>query len=194
MKYYYKDMEFDVPEDVYYPREDSELLAKTLESMELKSKNVLEMGSGCGFLSILMAKRGASVTAVDINEDAVNATKENARKNSAEILAHVSDMFGNVRGKFDTIVFNPPYLPVGEDEDDETYAGGTTGREIIEMFVSYVPSYLKENGTVIIVISSLTGEGEVISLFGQAGMEAYTVAKEKVSWEELIVIEASKEK
>lgn len=190
MKFFYKDMELDVPESVYCPKEDSELLASVIENMDIKGKHVLEVGCGCGFLSILMAKNKADVTAVDINPEAVEATKTNAKKNNAGLTAMISDMFGNVNDKFDLIVFNPPYLPVGEDENDITYSGGSTGREIIEIFVSCIRNYLKKGGKVLTVISSLTGEKEVLELFGQARMRAKPVARKKIPWEQLIVIMA----
>src|SRR3989338_1117492 len=121
MKFYYGRVELDVPERVYYPREDSELLAKVIDSLDLKGKAVLETGCGSGFLSILMAKKCADVTAVDINTEAVEITGKNAAANGAKINTFISDLFSAVGGTFDIIVFNPPYLPVEEGENDTTY-------------------------------------------------------------------------
>ncbi len=190
MKFFYKDMELDVPDNVYYPREDSELLAEALENIALKNRNALEVGCGSGLLSIIMAKSGALVSAVDINPAAVEATNQNAAKNNVVVKAFVSDMFENVRGTFDLIVFNPPYLPIGDDPNDIIYSGGSSGREIIELFVSQAKDYLKKNGNVLIIISSLTGEKEVIDLFSEVGMKADAIKRKKIPWEELIVIKA----
>ena len=77
MKYFYKQMELEVPDSVYCPREDSELLARVMEEAELSRKKVLEAGCGSWLLSIIAAKHGADVTAVDISEDAVKVAKEN---------------------------------------------------------------------------------------------------------------------
>lgn len=189
MKYFFNDMEFEVPDSVYYPKEDSELLASAISEMDVKGKQALEIGCGSGLISILLAKAGASVTAVDINPKAVLATKKNAEKNGFKFDAHVSNMFENVDGKFDIIVFNPPYLPVGEDDDEDiTYSGGSTGREYIEIFISFVKNHLNEKGKILMVISSLTGEKEVIELFGQIRMSAKIIARQKIPWEQLIVI------
>ena len=190
MKFYHNELTFEVPKSVYYPREDSLLLAKTIEKTNLKSKAVLEVGCGCGFLSVLMAKSGATVSAVDINPEAVEITKANADANGAVLNAINSDLFSNVRGTFDLIVFNPPYLPVEEGEHDAAYAGGPTGREVIGKFIAQVKSHLRLNGYVLVLISSLTGEKEVIKLFNKEKMSATAVAREKVPWEELIVIRA----
>jgi len=191
MKYFYKDIELDVPDSVYYPKEDSELLIEVIQKIDIKGKNILEIGCGSGLLSIIMARKGAKVTATDINPDAIEAAEINAEKNGANILVLLSNMFENVTGKFDLVVFNPPYLPIGEDEGDITYSGGSSGREIIELFVSHVKNYLNKNGVVLMVISSLTGEKEVIDLFKEIGMNAKSVARKKVSWEELVVIGAN---
>ena len=189
-KFYHGEMKLEVPESVYYPGEDSELLAKHIESLDLHGKSVLEVGCGSGLLSIIAAKKGASVTAVDINKEAVEMAKANAGANSAAITAVESDLFSSVKGKFDLIIFNPPYLPVEEGEKDPTYAGGATGRETIERFVACVKSHLNPGGVVLMVISSLTGEKEVIELFEKQGIKASVAAREKIPWEELIVIEA----
>lgn len=190
MRFYYGEMVFDVPESVYYPREDSLLLAKAIENLDLHDKTAFEIGCGCGFLSILMAKTGANVTAVDINPVAVEITKKNAKANKVTLEARKSDLFLDIEGKFELIIFNPPYLPTEEGEDDKTYAGGTSGRETIERFIADVKKHLVPNGAVLIVISSLTGEAETIKLFSNQKLAAKVMAREKVPWEELIVIEA----
>ena len=189
MKFYHGDIILDVPETVYYPREDSLLLAKALENESLKKK-VLEIGCGSGFLSIVMAKKGAEVTAVDGSKDAVEATRLNAKKNDVSLTCFGSDLFSSVTSKFDLIVFNPPYLP--DESNDATYSGGKTGRKVIEKFIKQVKEYLNKNGRVLLLISSLTGEKEVLSLFHACGFKTKIVTREKIPWEELMVIEACK--
>ncbi|MEK6887939.1 MAG: HemK2/MTQ2 family protein methyltransferase [Candidatus Aenigmatarchaeota archaeon] len=188
MKFYYGRMVFEVPESVYYPMEDSLLLAKVVENLKLKGKTVFEVGCGCGLLSIIATKAGALATAVDINPVAVKAAKENAERLGCTLTALESDLFSNITGSFDLIIFNPPYLPVEEGETDLTYAGGATGREVIEKFVVEVKSHLNPGGLVLILISSLTGEKEVIELFKKQKMSATSIMREKIEWEELIVI------
>lgn len=189
MKFYYRNIELEVPENVYYPREDSELLAKIIEKADIKSKAALEIGCGCGFLAVLMVKAGANVTAADIDKKAVETTKANAKQNSVHVNCFVSDLFSNIKGRFDAIVFNPPYLPVEKGENDPAYSGGKTGRETIERFIESSVNYLAPGGMVMLVISSLTGEQETIELFEKQGLHAEAVLREKVPWEELIVIQ-----
>lgn len=191
MKFFYKDLVLEVPDSVYYPREDSLLLARILEKE--KPGSILDMGCGSGFLSILMARKNpdSMITSVDINKEAVKATIDNAEKSNVKVKALVSDLFCFVDGSFDLIVFNSPYLPVDKKEiNDITYSGGQTGREVIEKFITQAKNHLNKNGKILLLISSLTNENAVLNAFRNSGFSAKVVAREKVPWEELIIIEA----
>ncbi|MBI2232531.1 MAG: methyltransferase [Candidatus Aenigmarchaeota archaeon] len=188
MMFYYGDMGLEVPENIYYPREDSLLLAKSLERLERKGKKCLEIGCGSGFLSILMAKEGAKVSATDISEHAVAVAMENARHNKADIEFFFSDLFEKITGTFDLIVFNPPYLPVDDEYTHESYDGGKTGRAVIGRFLEGAKGRLTENGKILLLISSLTGEKEVIEFAESCGFTPEVLAREKIDWEELIVL------
>jgi len=188
MKFYHDELALDVPEGVYYPREDSLLLAKVLEKENLADKRVLEIGCGSGFLSIFMAKSKAAVTAVDISKDAVETAIKNAENNDVSLTCFQSDLFSAVNGRFDTIIFNPPYLP--DESNDATYSGGIKGRETIEKFIRNAKAHLSKNGKILLLISSLTSEKEVLSLFHTYGFKTKIIVREKIPWEELMVIEA----
>lgn len=182
MKFFYKDLTLEVPESVYYPREDSLLLAKTLGNRH--AGKVLDMGCGSGILSILLAKNN-DVTAVDINKDAVKAAIDNAEKNKVSLKVMVSDLFVFIDDSYDLIVFNAPYLPV--ENEDKQWSGGI---KLIEKFISQAKPHLNKRGKILLLISSLTGEKAVLSAFRDNGFSAQTIKREKVPWEELIVIEA----
>ena len=188
MKFYHGALEFEVPEGVYYPREDSLLLAKTLEKENLANKRILEIGCGSGFLSIVMARMGAEVIACDVADEAVKTTKENALANGIKIACTKSDIFSEINGIFDLIVFNPPYLP--DESNDKTYSGGKTGREVIEKFVKQAKKHLEKDGKILLLISSLTGEKDVLSIFHAYSFKTKIIERKKVPWEELMVIEA----
>ena len=73
-----------------------------------KSKKILDMGTGTGYIAIYLAKLGFEVDAVDIDKEAVKTAKENAQTNKVKINAFVSDLFKNVKRTYDIITFNPP--------------------------------------------------------------------------------------
>ena len=72
-----------------------------------------------------------------------------------------SNLFENIKGKFDTIIFNPPYLPQETQPRDITTEGGKKGYEVLERFLNDVRNYLKTNGIILIVFSSLTKKEKV---------------------------------
>lgn len=188
MKYYFSRIRLDIPENVYCPAEDSELLAEAISAMDISGLNVLDMGTGSGFLAILMSKKNAIVTAADL--DTVAAMK-NAQKNKASVNFIVSDLFSKVNGKFGLIVFNPPYLPKEDRYFFSDTDGGKSGKEVLESFVPQASRHLSDKGKILIVFSSLTGEKELKKLFHNNNFRTRIIRRKKIDWEELIVLEAS---
>jgi len=112
---------------IYSPAEDSFLM---LENMEIpKGSRVLDMGTGSGILAVEAAKFAKEVVAADINHDAVEELKNQGIPN---IVPVHTDLFKNIEGGFDLILFNAPYLP---GEEDTIWSGGEKGRAIIENFL-----------------------------------------------------------
>ncbi len=136
-----------------YPvSEDTLLILRNLKC----GKRTLEMGAGNGAVAIECAKRGSKVVAVDIDENAVKEIAENALRERVRIDARVSDLFENVNGKFDVIIFNPPYMPGDAEsiEDLQWAGGGKYGDEIIFRFLQDAWRYLDDEGEIYIILSS----------------------------------------
>lgn len=151
---YDPDIIIEERDDVYPPSEDSILLIESLDVHP--GERVLEIGCGSGVVSIHCAKNGCSVRAVDINRSAVECARHNAELNSVDIGIDYSDLFENVTGTFDTIVFNLPYLPV----DDEgmlakAWSGGDDGMGPLPRLLDDMGDHLTTNGRLVIVVSSL---------------------------------------
>lgn len=146
-------------EDVYRPRDDSYLLAKHVR--RLVQGEVLDMGTGSGIQAVEAAsKPGVSrVVAVDLNPAAVEAARRRAENAgvAGKIEFVTSDLFMNVEGVYDWIVFNPPYLPGEADADEASWAGGETGAETARRFLRGARGHLRENGSILMVYSSQTG-------------------------------------
>lgn len=147
---------------IYLPAEDSYLLLGILEKEipKLIKKNpdlkFLEIGSGSGIL-LETAKRlrikQEHIFGVDINQQAVNHCQ------SLGFNCIYSDLFENVQGKYDIIVFNPPYLSADSREPEDSQlatTGGSSGSEIINEFLKEAENYLEENGRIFLLTSSLT--------------------------------------
>ncbi|MGR2739656.1 methyltransferase [Billgrantia sp. Q4P2] len=75
-----------------------------------RAQDVLDMGCGDGILAAWLARRGHTVTAVDVNAFAVEATRRTLAANGLEGQALASDVYSALAGqRFGTIVSNPPF-------------------------------------------------------------------------------------
>ncbi len=187
-KFFYRRMEFYAPDDIYFPREDSLLLAEVLEKENLDSKMVLDVGTGSGILAAIAAKKGAVVSAVDINERAVEIAKKNFELNKVQVRCVRSNMFEKVLSSFDLIVFNAPYLPEEIKADNKTWAAGDD-LVIIRNFIDMAKEHLKKNGKALLLVSTATGLEKVYGMLNKNKYEFQTVAGQKIPWENLVVIE-----
>lgn len=163
---------------IYEPKEDSFLLEKEVRK-RARGKKVLDMGCGSGIQALAAKEVGAAeVLGVDVDKESVEICKEKG------INAVRSDLFDNVSGRWDLIVFNPPYLPKDEREGyDLDTSGGEKGDEIIVRFLKDVGNYLEEGGKILLVVSSLTPRERIDMLVKKKKV----VASEKFFMEELSV-------
>ena len=146
-------------EDVYQPGEDSYLLARHVR--RLVYGEVLDMGTGSGVQAVEAAAKPevSRVVAVDVNPAAVEAAKRRAEAVgvTGKMMFATSDLFMNVEGVYDWIVFNPPYLPEEGDADEASWAGGETGAETVRRFLRDARSHLKKSGSILMAYSDHTG-------------------------------------
>ena len=156
-----EELVFEVPDNVYEPSDDSFLLVKY--SKGLKGK-VLDMGCGCGIQAIVNAKKNPKnrVLGIVINRAAVACAAYNASLNKIKNTSFVlSNLFENVpEEQFDGIIFNPPYLPTAKHERissglNHAFDGGKDGRFVINRFLPDFDKYLSEDGTLLLMQSSL---------------------------------------
>lgn len=170
--------------EVYELDEDSWLLQKEVEKHAKPGMKILDMGCGTGIQGITAAKNGAIVTCIDINKDALDITKKNSEIENVKIEVVESDLFKNVNGKFNLIIFNPPYLPGTEYLDLD---GGKKGYEIAIRFLNQSKDYLKKGGRILLLISSLTNQEVVEKKLENLGFRYRVVSSKKLSWESLFV-------
>lgn len=178
----------DIAEDpeVYPPSDDSILLIESLDVVP--KEKVLEVGCGSGVVSIHCAKNGCYVTAVDVNPRAVELARRNAEANGTDIRVLESDVYGNVDGVFDTIVFNLPYLPVDEEGLlAKAWSGGPDGLGPLPRLLEGAPDHLVPDGRVVVVVSSLTEPRALEEAL--EGYEVRTIGEQRLFFERLSVLE-----
>lgn len=169
-----------VDERVLIPRPETEELAMMVINAAEEGNSILDLCTGSGAIAIAVAKElenrkcAVKVTATDVSEEALELARENARKNEADVLFLQSDMFTRIRGRFDIIVSNPPYIPTkdldGLQREVKNYEprlaldGGEDGLEYYRRIAAAAGRYLNRGGTLILEV----GEGEaeeVVKLF-----------------------------
>jgi release factor glutamine methyltransferase len=194
---YYKGKTFRVDPEVYEPAEDTFMLADNLEVRQ--GERVLELGTGCGLLAILAAEAGARVVATDINTVALACAKANALAHGVadRIDFRLGNLFEPVKGeRFDLVIFNPPYLPVRNDEAigtplDLAWEAGPEGRAIIDPFLEGLPNHLIKDGHTLFVQSSLSNIAKTLVALRTRGFKVEVVSR-KLPFEELFLIRAIK--
>lgn len=108
-----------VNKNVLIPRrETEELVEKTIELLKgFESPKIIDIGTGSGCIPITLKKQipKSEITAVDISKDALEVAKENAKNHKVDINFVESNIFENVKGTYDCIISNPPYIKYDEE-------------------------------------------------------------------------------
>jgi len=170
----------------YEPREDSFLMLEALAELSLHGKRILDMGTGSGILAAYCAKKGADVTASDIDVDAVRALELTAGRLGISIELVVCDLFSRIDGSFDVIVFNPPYLP-SRAIHDRTIDGGERGTETINRFLDELTQHLAKDGLGLLVLSSVNDLDHLTARHADLGFRV--VRERSLFFETLYVLE-----
>jgi len=169
--------------DEYPPSEDTFFIADDIENE--KGNLALDIGSGSGYLTKLLSENFSFVVGTDINYDVL---KHQTYKTKNLICCNASDA---LKVKFDLIVCNLPYLATDEILDIAT-DGGSEGLEIpLKIIKSAIPC-LKTTGKFLFVTSSLSNYQALINATIKEGLTAKVIAKKKLFFEELIIIQAIK--
>jgi methylase of polypeptide subunit release factors len=147
----------DVPAGVYHPLPDSssEFFIRNIKAMDAGRINkTLEIGAGCGIISLYMAANWTSRTvATDISPIAVKATLENAKLNGVALTAFQSDLFERIEEKdFDLIVFNTPMIDKNPENDIEKLSLCDPHGQITEAYLRQASDHVSKDGLIIFSI------------------------------------------
>lgn len=171
--------------EVYPPSDDSILFIESLDVVP--GQRILEIGCGSGVVSIHCAKNGCEVTCGDINPRAVELAKRNAEANDVHIDIRETDVYSDIDGRFDRILFNLPYLPVDEEGLlAKAWSGGEDGLGPLPELLKGAPEHLLPDGRVIVVVSSLMDTAELWDLLDSYEVEK--IGELKLFFEKLSVL------
>ena len=102
---------FKVNEGVLIPRPETEELVMCALEVINKDSKVLDLCTGSGAIGITVKlKSNAKVTVSDISDKAIDVCSKNAKDLGAEINVIKSDLFKEIKGEFDVVISNPPYI------------------------------------------------------------------------------------
>jgi release factor glutamine methyltransferase len=181
---------FWVNEHVLIPRQDTETLVEETLKIVPAGSHILDLctGSGCVILSLVALGQGLSGVGVDVSEEALAVARENgARLVGRKVDFIKGDLWQPVRGKFNVIVSNPPYIPTKDIEEltpevkdheprlalDGTEDGLFFYREI----TTHASKYLNDGGWLLVEIGYDQGL-DVAQLFKEAGFKDVEVVKD----------------
>lgn len=178
---WYRNVNYNIDPRVYDPSDDSFMLIDCLDVC--RGDRVLEVGCGCGLVSIHCAREGGHVTCSDINRHALKLAKSNARMNNMELRAIRADIFRGNRSRFDIVIFNPPYLPVGPEERvagewiEMAVSGGSDGADLIRRFIPQLKDHLTKKGRGYMIVSSSNPVDELMELASNSGLKVEVAGK-----------------
>lgn len=147
--------QFDIQQnaDVFRVGTDAVLLGSLANVSE--AKKVLEVGTGTGIISLMIAQRNqeARILAIDINSEAVNISQTNFMNSPFfdRIKIQLQDLKNfNTEQKFDVIISNPPYFEINSSEKD------ILARQRLELnfsdLIKKSNQLLSENGLLSVII------------------------------------------
>lgn len=183
-------LNFKLNTDTLEPRPDTEALIGLVlpflqqQVVQKSFTDFIDMGTGTGAIAITLLHEvhEARGVAVDIAAGALQAARVNAKAAgvSSRIAVLQSDWFDAVRGKYDLIVSNPPYIPArivleldkGVKDFDPRRAldGGEDGLNFYRSLAAKGADYLHDNGVIAIEIGA--GQAtDIEAIFAEHGFK-----------------------
>ena len=201
----------DISKGIFIPRPETEFWTKRAikeiqKYMTLYRSNELKIldifaGSGCIGIAILKNIRKSHVDFVDIDKNAIEQIKINLRLNKVSPKRYKiikSDIFERVKGKYDFIFANPPYVAkerlneiqesVKKFEPKISWYGGRGGLKYIKKFLKEAKNHLKENGIIFMEIDPLQKE-DVEKILKNEGYKKFKFYKDqfkKIRWVKIL--------
>jgi len=167
----------------YSPADDTFFLADYIQKE--KGQSALDIGTGRGFLANVLSSNFSYVVTTDIDLESLKSQKS---KFPFSICCNAADA---LRHEFDLIVCNMPYLP-SEQVSDKTIDGGKEGMEVPLRIIESSKNCLRRGGKILFLTSTLANYQKLIEKTKKLGFNVKIVARKKLFFEELLLVEARK--
>jgi release factor glutamine methyltransferase len=155
-------IDLQVDARVLVPRPDTETLvdwAIELLQEQRRAPHVIDLGTGSGAvaLAIKRAVPPARVQATDVDADALEVARANARRLGLDVEFQCASWLDGAGGPFDLVVSNPPYIREGDEhlpalrhEPRGALVAGPDGLDAIRSIVAQAPSRLAAHGWLVL--------------------------------------------
>lgn len=193
-----------VGQGVLIPRPETEILVEEFlkdKTVIRKSKaTVLDLCTGSGVIALAIGKNRPTfkIFGIDISKRAVEYAVINRRLNQiSNVFFLVGDLFLPLKGTFDFITANPPYLKTSEIETLEpeireyepliALDAGVDGLSFYRVILIEAPKYLSKDGLIFLEIGY--GQSSQIQALAQSfGFETVRVVKDLAGVERVVVL------
>ena len=188
---------------MYLPSDDSILLANCMK--DYRGNTALEIGVGSGIITESLSANFEYVIGTDLVLEPLRSCKQNDSRYHIDTYKLLKDVNGLElicadaaspfrRCVFDLIVSNPPYLPDDYDSggkriNDGAVYGGTNGIEMTLHIIQSSVLSLKREGSLLLIVSSLSNIPRLDELLRQLNMTRKTIIEKKLFFETLSVVE-----
>lgn len=179
----YENIRIEVHPDVFPPHMtfSTRILLDFVDELNLEYRTFLELGCGSGIISLLASKKGAEVTASDINQTALDFLNINASRNKLAVKTIYSDVFENLENEtFDFIVINPPYYPKNPKNirQEAWYCGENF--EYFEKLFQQLPHHLDAESKCYMILSQDCDLEKIKSIALKNTMDLELILEKKV--------------
>ena len=152
-------LDLQVDPRVLVPRPETELLVEVALERTAQDARVLELGTGSGAVALALKHEcpHLGVTATDSDRDALAVARANAAHFDLDVDFIECHWYGAVRGCFDAIVCNPPYVASDDPHlADLTHEpltaldGGADGLDDLRVVIGEAPEHLEPGGWLLV--------------------------------------------
>ena len=170
------------------PRPETEQFVELVESrIENRESRIVDVGTGSGVIALSLAKKfpEAQIFAVDVSEDALALTRENAIRLglSGRVQLRKSNLLENLDERFDLIVANLPYIATQDrhtlsqevlHDPEVALFAGARGDELVRELIEQAPARLRPGGLLALEIGLGQSEALLSALAGKKYRDIYS--------------------